>query len=549
MPANTNTGYLLNPTTVISPDLAVQQQQVQRQQDLIDALRGQSLQPIDGGRGAISWTQGAAKLADALAARVMQKRNDKQSVAMSQAMASRLGPMFGMPAAAGTPQATALATALKGGDPASAAGPIMVNPTAVGGSQVPASAPLSPPVAPPAPDASPATSPPPVSPQAGGSYPMSLSGNPQQDFMNYAMSPEEFMKARIAASAPADFTKLLQQSGIDPNSPIGRQLMQSQVAKQNYIAPISGRPGSTIRDPNDPSRVLGYDAPNIEGAFPVYGPNGMPTGYQQAPGATQAFAAAEGAKTAGKAANTPITAFDAQGNPVFTNELDAAHGGQGGALRPQAPLGAVAAANVVGTNSANAFQQISDSAADVPNRLLALRQMDQLVSDPKTLLGPGSDAANRFKGVLATFAPGVAPPQSVTNGAEFNKWAAQYSARTAQELGLSGSDSRLALAVHATPNGEMTAPALKAIIPQMVGFENAKAGMARAAQTWQQTYGPQSVQAFRNAWNQNYDPRVYTWMAQGPKAFAQNVAGLSKPEAARLRQKYLTLKQIGALPQ
>ena len=36
-----------------APDLIVEQQQIARRQALIDVLREQGLQPIDGGRGAI----------------------------------------------------------------------------------------------------------------------------------------------------------------------------------------------------------------------------------------------------------------------------------------------------------------------------------------------------------------------------------------------------------------------------------------------------------------------------------------------------------------
>ena len=78
------------------PDLLIQQQQLERKQNLIDALRQQSLQQIDGGRGNISWTQGLAKLANAWAAGSMQKKNDALAKGVYQAMRDRQNTMFGL---------------------------------------------------------------------------------------------------------------------------------------------------------------------------------------------------------------------------------------------------------------------------------------------------------------------------------------------------------------------------------------------------------------------------------------------------------------------
>jgi len=535
-----------SPQAILAPDLTVQQAQQERQQALIDALKSQALQQIDGGRGAISWTQGLAKLADALAARTMQKRVDKKAVLLNQSYADRMRPMFGLPPIGQQQQGSSAGPI----DPGMSAG--MSQPTQFDQAFAPETQAMAgaspPPVAPAMQEAAPLPQSP-QSPAAAGDYPMALSGNPQQDLNDWAMNSDEYTKAMIANHAPVAMARTVQQArdAMARGDFATAQALLKNIQKENNIPPIIGRANATIRDATDPSKVLGYDPGALTGAIPEFGPDGMPTGYRMLPGASQAIAAASGAETAGKNANTPITAYDAQGNPIFTNALNAAHGGQGGNLRPAPPLGAQAAFNVTGTNSANAFQSISDAAADVPNRILALRQMQTLVNDPKSVFGKGSEGWNKAAGYLGTLTGGERP--NVTNANEFNKWAAQYSARSAQELGLQGSDSRVQLAVHATPNGEMTRGALQTILPQFVGLENAKAGMAQAANTWQQQYGPASVQQFRTTWNQNYDPRIYTWMAQGPQAFAQNAKSLSASERNALRNKYVELKRIGALPQ
>ena len=70
MSANIQTVAFANP---LDPSTIVDQQQIQRNLAFASALRGDSLQPVNGNGGAISWTQGLSKLAEALVARGMQK--------------------------------------------------------------------------------------------------------------------------------------------------------------------------------------------------------------------------------------------------------------------------------------------------------------------------------------------------------------------------------------------------------------------------------------------------------------------------------------------
>ena len=541
-----------------APDLIVEQQQIARRQALIDVLREQGLQPIDGGRGAISWTQGLAKLLGTWAAGSMQKKNDARSVMVNKGLSNAIAPQFGLPRVWG-PDGSRVATnpAPMPMQPQTAAAPQPSFDQAFSPDTAQAlqqGQPLPPMPEQPMPASVPAqASPPPLaSPQAAAgpqSYPMRSSGDPMTDIFNYSSNPEAYSEQKIKTDAPNDFARQLMQSGIDPRSPLGQQLMQQQTAKLNYVAPINGRPGSAIRDPYNPSKVLGYDAPTIEGAFPIYGPDGMPTGYQQAPGATQAMAAAAGAKTAAQNANEPIAGYDANGNPVFGNKLAAAQGGNSN-FRPGAPLGAVAAYDVQGKAAAEKANAWAESAAGAPDRIFALRQIQTLARDPSTITGPGSNWVNTTKGVMSTLSSqfGLAPPQSVTNAGEMNKWLAQYGARQAESLGLSGSDARLNLAVHASPNGEMTPQAFNAMLPTFIGFDMSNIDRNQMWQRYQKSYGLQSAQDFQTEWSQAYDPRVYTWMAGGGvKNVAAQVKAIKNPAERRaLLQKYDRMKALGA---
>jgi hypothetical protein len=588
-PSNINQVYFTNPLDPASS--IVQQQDIARQQALADALRQQSLSPIEAGRGAVSWTQGVAKLAQALAGASIQNRTnarewDLATSAMNaqRAMFDRSGKALPQIDPASNPyrqQGSGLGAGIRRFFGIGRDGHMAMSSDAGGLANPPQSTPLpvpalpAQPAAPPpnpanapiqdvlngldsqaqqlgiqgqqAPQQSPpAADPSPPQPTAAPYQrgPLSLTGNPLKDYLLQATNPEAYSGAVINSNTPGDFAKLLIARGIDPNSPQGQQLMQQQIDKQNNIPPISGRPGAPLFSAVD-GHIISMAPQNIPGGNPVI-QNGQFTGsYTQAPGAAQIEQNMTAAHATGQAAGETVQVY----NPS-TGQMDMVPKSTvlKGGFSATPPPGFAAASDVTGKNSATEFANISNGAADVPNRIFALRNMSQMVNDPASVLGVGSDGYNKMLGYLGTLT-GSAPP-SVSNVQEFNKWASQYSARKGQELGLSGSDARVQIAIHATPNSEMQKPALQAIIPQMIGLENAQAGHATAANQWQAQHGPQTVQAFRTEWNKVYDPRIYTWLASG--TVKQEMAKLKKDNPAdynALVHKATVLGQLGALPQ
>jgi hypothetical protein len=541
---------------LIAPDIAVQQQQLAREQALADALRRQSLEPADAGGGRVSWTQGLAKLAQAYTARTNQKDIDAKQIDVARQQAAALRGMFGAGGgpAAGNPAAAPAASAdpstavvAPGGQPGF--GQDMANALKEYGG-------VAPPPASPQPQTA-AGTPPGAAPSPGGGSgsvgPWSLSGNPDQDMASYMMNPEEYGKAVIGAQAPTDYVKSLRQAGIDPNSPLGRQLQQANIAKQNYVAPINGRPGSTLRDPYDPSKVVGFDAPNIEGSVPTYGADGMPSGYKQLPGATQAIAAAAGAKTAGSNANEPIAGFDAAGNPTYSNKLDAAHGGAGspGGFKPGQTPGQEQFLSQLGTDSAKFFTDLQTRAQTANQQIYALKQVVDLANGP-TQFGPGSEASVKAAGLLNGVgqAFGYQPSfndKNVTNQQVMGKFAAQVASSAASSMGLNGSDARFNVAQQANPSGHMTNNALKDVVPYVMGLAQASSDAGRVGAAFARANpGPNAQGDFQTMWNKAYEPRLYTWRAQGPQAMAAGVKALPPAEAAHVLQQYRQLKQMGA---
>lgn len=521
MPSNVvNVGFG-SPASLIAPDLALQQQQLARQQAIADALRQQAMEGdtrvAPGSR--MSDSQGMAKVLAAVLAKGKQKKIDEQSLDLNQKYGQALRGKF------------------YGDQPSPQSAPVQAQPL-----RLPATGQS---ISLPPPEGQPQQ--PQQQPQPQGRGDWSLSGNPGQDMSDYMLNPEKYGEAVITAHSPTEVMRNLKAQGLE--GPALESAMAQYNAKQSYVPPVTGRPGAIQRDPFT-NKIIGVDPQNIEGANPEIVDGRFTGNYTPAGGAAGVKQTMEAAGAYGKAAGQLVDVYDPKSRQMVKIPATAALSGAAGGNAPMAaapPMGAQAAANVTGTNSANAFQAISDGAADAPNRIYALNQMSNIVADPKTVLGPGSEQWNKVRGTLGTLTGTAAP--STTNAQEFSKWASQYSARSAQELGLSGSDARVQIAVHATPNGEMTKDALRAVIPQMVGLEHAKQGYATAADRWQQTHGPDSVQTFRTEWNKVYNPSIYTHMVQGPQAFAGWVKSLSPQQAAQTRAQYLQLKQLGALPQ
>lgn len=552
-----STVNFFSPQALIAPDLAVEQQQIERQRALADALRAQSLENDVPRQGAVSWTQGVAKLAQALSANKLQKRADQRQMAINQAYASQVGNLFG-----GVPA--------KGGDPASGGGDASNGPSPSFNAaftpqamQAVQNGQPAPPVQEPAPE-----------PQTYQPGPLSLSGNPGQDMALYAQDPQEYVKQVIATHAaaqmPTDFTKLLVQSGIDPNSPLGRTLMQSQIAKQNYVAPVNGRPGSTIRDPFNPSQILGYDAPTINGTFPTYGANGMPTGYQLAPGAAEAAATMEaatsGAKAAAQAPYDLITVVDPATGAQYQVPKSSITGGAvpaGGGLNGYygrgasagggAPLtnqsglgpGASEAAKTSGGASATAFNDAIQRGTNAPNALRTLDTILQAASGLQTGTGAGAISAIK-SGVNAATGMHVFDPRDIAKFDEIKKNAASLAGQLSS--GPTGTDARLNNAIEQLPNANYSPEAIKNVGYMLKGKIMGDQAGAQAAAKWMQQNGPNSYPQFQTAFQQAYEPEMFEAMARDrdrPGTFKSWMRQISPQRRADIVSRLQRLRDLG----
>jgi hypothetical protein len=526
----------LDPSVLVSPDYQVQMQRAQRQAALASALRSQSLADTPGNGGSVSWTQGVARLADALAANISNKRSEKTQTKANQAYAAGMARMFGL----NTPQQP------------NPAAPMSAAPQMPQGA--PPQAPAGPPADPlaPLPDAPPqaATSQPAQSQQPANG-PMNLTGDSRRDLGLYVSNPEEYGKALIGnaakGTAPTDIevTVAHARQALESGDTATAAALLGNLQKQNFIAPTAARPGGWTQDPHTGQWMFHPQAP-IPGAVP--GPvddKGNMT-WQVPAGTENAIAERARSQSSGEASGKAPYQFQDVYNPqtgqmehVPVSEMaggslnqhygvGGAQGGTpgGGHFAAAPPLGQQSAFETYGKGSANAFIETQGIANNSPQRVQSLREMESLINGPGGLnTGPTrarmqSLAEEHGLSFLAN-----------DNAFVFNKDAARFVAQSAQDLGLNGSDARLGMMANASPNMKMTPQALHVVIPTMIGLEYAKMAKATAAASWAQR-SPGTNAQFESQWRQNYDPRMFTAYAQGgPQALAK--------APAKLRQQWL----------
>jgi hypothetical protein len=348
-----NTINFASPQAMIAPDIAAQQLQLQRQQQLADALRQGAITPIESqtvtGAGParvvpISPFQGLAKLGQAYFAKKLQDQNDAKQLELGKAYMGQLAKILGQaPSDAGTNLGDSGAQM-----PQSAADAQTTLPQTSGSSE----AASMPDVTPQDSGAPTPTSSAQVSPQliqaVRGNAPAPSVAPNNFNLANLIRGQAiESMGGQGAGAAywkqfePTDFTKLLTQAGIDPNSMLGRQMIQGQLAKQNYIAPTRLGEGYY----NDPTTGV-QSLPNPKSAYATIRDPSSPTGWRtvEQPGGVAAVQAQERAEKLGQTMGTLGQGVDANGNPTYFLGL---------------PPGTAGATNGPSTGATNGFPNVA----------------------------------------------------------------------------------------------------------------------------------------------------------------------------------------------
>lgn len=396
---------------------------------------------------------------------------------------------------------------------------------------------------------------------SGGLNPLGM--NPGFATMMYMNAPDKFFEAQAAAYKPAEIVQQIRAAGIDPNSALGRQVAQQALAKANYIAPVSLRPGGYMYDPmTGQTRQM----PHVPDGFTaMQDPNGQ---WHIVPveGGIPAMQAASQAQAAGKAAVTPITGYQ-NGQPVFTNALAASQGGQAGPsapavntgrfagytpagsagpITPELAPGVATAAEGMASQNTKRSGALVDAASESPMRVNVLDNILGL-SQSGVTTGPTAEWKNKVKGALADTIGPDSWKDDVTGFQEMKKFLKQNGLRAWQAAGGSGTDSQLSAAMEANPNDKMFPQAVQTMAKWAKAGELALQAKASAQDAWlaRQGNNPAAQNQFESAWRTNFDPRIYQMKLMNGDELNSFVSKLPQAERNALLQKYSTAKQNG----
>ena len=272
----------LSPVSLIAPDVATEQQQLGRRQQLADYLRSKALEDNSGTQVIGGWAikksplEGLSKVAQAFGSNYAQEGIDAKQQELAKKLQERMGMILGG----------------DGNTPA----PIQVedrqDPNAMG-------------------------------PQAAAT----VQGVPQP-VNNFNMG--NLIRGQVindiggqGASAaywdqfkPTEGQKTDKYLGISQSDSRNAELAKRM--KEGYIAPVNARPGSILRDPVT-NKPLAFNPHIPEGSVPTFDASGNVIGMAPIEGATNAISAAERAKAMGTAQATPTVVYKGA-TPAFSTK-------------------------------------------------------------------------------------------------------------------------------------------------------------------------------------------------------------------------------------
>lgn len=406
--------------------------------------------------------------------------------------------------------------------------------------------------------------------------------------------------AESAAQPQSDIGKILRDAGIDRNSPLGRQLIQSSAAKANYIAPVSARPGAILRDPIT-QMPIAFNPHVPDGSSPVFDASGNVTGMNQIPGAMNAISELEKAKGLGSGAATPTIRYQGT-TPIFSTKaqdvglatgganpmqgLPAAQGGMTSSFQgaPEKVLPLISAIKDP-QERANAFDAYSRQltnggptvgAAPVTPELapgvaegatLGQKELSdkgkQLTSDNSAaqtvisrlqnikMLAPGAIAGGEtsrrdyFNSLLAL--GGIKGAEDAKTASDLvDKNASQIVGALRMGSGGGGTDALQTLLSAANPNRHMTKEAIQEATDQLIASQNALQAKAKLLNPHYMARDPQAYAAKELTFDSNADPRIWQLNSMSPADQAKFVKNLPPDAAAELLKKRQVLKSLGA---
>jgi hypothetical protein len=565
------------------PNINTQLLTAQQQLALAQALRGQSMQPIQAPSGQNGKISGLSVLAQMLNGYVGNNKVQSATQDLATAQSAQAQAQARMLMAANSEDAAPVPTPPT--LPTSPTGAPQ-SPSAGGGTQpIPAAAAPAPNTsatpATPTSDSSPEQAQARALRQRGGALEALGLGEKAKALYDQAGQIEARIRDR-SMPAPTDTEKMLLAQGIQRGTPAWNSAMQGAVTKANYIAPVQVAQGNVALDPAtnqpiiqnpkmDPGMVADFKNPlaPTASAIPGYAQGNavnvaaeekakvdagirdvtLPTG-EVVPVRAGAAAAAGGAQ-----AGLGTTTYT--GNPLPPDQLarlrTAAQAGDKNSQllinaydRAQPRLGADPTVQAARTGQQTALAEkwkpLNDAASSVQAVNSRLDTIQDLAARAST--GPLSDKI-QYANSLLSLAGSEKATDAATAKALLDKNANQIVAQLGQ--GGMATDAARAIISSAYPNSKMPAPAIREAADNLKAANSMMAAKARVLEPHYLKNDPVAYQQAETQFNAVADPRVFQWYSmrnpQEQAAYAKRIVA----QDPKFRAKVQALTDMGAL--
>ena len=202
---------------------------------------------------------------------------------------------------------------------------------------------------------------------------------------------------------------------------------------------------------------------------------------------------------------------------------------------------ALTATAEAGAHGANSLMQAS------ANRNDRMAMLGNMASDLEGFnSGPGYENLRRAEQLFNVVSPLQVNSSGIEASQSFNKWAQNLANAQSQALG-TGTDSKLAAAVHASPNSALQSGTNRLMIHQLQGNEDA---INAKAQAWKASgMQPAQFQQWNQQFSQSFDPRAFQMIRMTPQERTTYIEGLKKSgQFDELKNNYNAMAAAGLVP-
>jgi hypothetical protein len=337
---------------------------------------------------------------------------------------------------------------------------------------------------------------------------------------------------------PTEMVRQLKAAGIDPNSALGKKLIQDNIAKQNNIPLENIRPGGYSRDPIT-GEVKQY--PKVPDGFQAVSDGKGGFTIQPANGGPQAVAASSAAQASGPASFEPMPTVDASGNPQPVRSRAAVFGG--GPQQPPARPGVAKleviepsksgsfAAPPLGTEQSQkgldtSFEKLKADNREAQNTKSYMQNI-LTAAEKGAIVGPGADRRELIQGMLQLAGIKEEVNTNATTQTQLlNKYSNQIVARLGGSGGLS-TDAARAILQSAYPGQHMNVDAIREAVGNLSGAQDMTMAKMRYLQDSGIKRDTATYQRRELEFDQAADPRIWQYKSirdpERRKAFAREL--------------------------